>query len=170
MVVWGGIHFVNHCHFPYVVYYCSRKKWSIQTWSTTPIVNLLKCLGIMFVHLGCSCGILVWVCYVESCSFSNSTLDHLGEGSRFGKDSLFPFNDLSMRLPHLGDSPIDAWDTFGKLLGIWGHVKLSISFEVFGSNDETTSYDVLWILGPIYVLSNFTSRLKTIFLVLGLYS
>lgn len=124
----------------------------------------------MFIHLGCSCGILVWVCYVESCSFSNSSLDHFGEGSCFGKDSLSPFNDLSTRLPHLGDSHVDAWDTFGKLLGIWDHVKLSISLEVFGSNDETTFYDVLWILGPIHVLANVTSRIKTIFLVLGLNS
>jgi hypothetical protein len=47
---------------------------------------------------------------------------------------------------------------------------LSISLEVFGFNNETTSYDVLWILGPIQVLSNVTSQLKTIFLVLGLNS
>jgi hypothetical protein len=47
---------------------------------------------------------------------------------------------------------------------------LSISLEVFGSNDETTSYDVLWILGPIHVLANVTSWIKTIFLVLGLNS
>jgi hypothetical protein len=75
-----------------------------------------------------------------------------------------------MKLPHLGDSPIDAWDTVGKLLGIWGHVKLSNTLEVFGSNNETTFYDVLWVLGPIHVLSNVTSRLKTIFLVLRLNS
>lgn len=131
-------------------------------------MNLLKCLGIMFVHIGCSYGILVWVCYVESCSFSNSSLDLFGEGSHFGKYSLSPFNDLSTRLPHLGDSHVDAWDTFRKLLRIWGHAKLSISLKVFGSNNETTSYDVLWILGPIHVLSNVTSQLKTIFLVLGL--
>jgi hypothetical protein len=59
------------------------------------------------------------------------------------KDSLSPFNDLSTKLPHLGDSLVDASNTYGKLLGIWGHVKLSISLEVFGFNNETTSYDVL---------------------------
>lgn len=48
----------------------------------------------------------------------------------FWKDSLSRFNDLSMKIPHLGEFPIDAWDTFGKLLGIWGHVKTHLKFLV----------------------------------------
>lgn len=121
--------------------------------------------------------------FVEPCWFFHSSLSSInlfGKTSCSWKDSLLPSDDflggdsfllsddIPKKLPPTCTSFVIAYNTFGKPLVVCGHVTLPKSLVVFGSNDEISTFDVLWILGPIQISSNVTSQLITTFLVLRL--